>query len=501
MAVLPSDDLAVSLIPAAGTGEVGKNLTLTATVSNMGPSPDGSVVLRLPLLGGAQLVSVSPGALSTSVQAGILLAPIGPLEVGAQSVVSITIQPGTAGPTIFTAGVTGSAHDLNPNNNSATASVQVAASPGVLQFAGSSETVPETAGVAAVTVIRTVGTAGTVTVHYHAGGGIATPGVDYTSVSGFLTFAAGQASQTIVVPVLDNPHDNHDEYLGLYLDSATGGAVLGTQSSNVLVIHDTDPDFTPPQVSSVTWSGSQGLITSIIVSFSEPIQAAAALNPGAYALGDLGTSGLATAPVVRAIGLVPTAYNPQTNSVTLLPTAVVPAGHFYRVQVNGSGVAPILDLAGNPLAGAGPTAAGTNYVTLIGQGTTIKYTDSTGDLVTFKVTGGGFLDLTRNASGEGLILTLEGGVAHKTVISGTVARAKGRGAGTTTLQTIEGLGQFGGIRVKLSSPPFKIHEYPFFLRTGKAATARNAAVPAPARVPKLSIRSVKATTKARSGGH
>ncbi len=59
------------------------------------------------------------------------------------------------------------------------------------------------------------------------------------------------------------------------------------------------------------------------------------------------------------------------------------------------------------------------------------------------------------------MLTLEGGIPHKTVLSGTVARTKGKGSGVTTLGSIEGLGNFGDIRVKLTSPPFLVREYPF----------------------------------------
>ena len=50
------------------------------------------------------------------------------------------------------------------------------------------------------------------------------------------------------------------------------------------------------------------------------------------------------------------------------------------------------------------------------------------------------------------MLTLEGGIPHKTVLSGTVARTKGKGSGVTTLGSIEDLGNFGDIRVKLTSP-------------------------------------------------
>ena len=158
--------------------------------------------------------------------------------------------------------------------------------------------------------------------------------------------------------------------------------------------------------------------------------------------------------------------------MTLFPVQPLAARHFYRIQVDGTGVAPISDLAGNLLAGAGAGMTGTNYVALMGQGTTLKYFDQTGNLVTLKVTGGGYLDETRDSAGNGLLLTLEGGVPHKTVLSGTVARIKRKGSGVTTLGAIEGLGKFGDIRVKLTSPPFLVRQYPFSLAKGRSLAVR-----------------------------
>ena len=157
-------------------------------------------------------------------------------------------------------------------------------------------------------------------------------------------------------------------------------------------------------------------------------------------------------------------YNAATDTVTLVPVEPLAAGRFYRIQVDGTGTAPILDLAGNALSGAGSGMTGMNYVALIGQGTTLKYFDQTGNLVTLKVTGGGYLDEIRDPTGNGLLLTLEGGIPHKTVLSGTVARVKGRGSGVTTLGTIAGLGKFGDIRIKLASPPFMVRQYPFSVK-------------------------------------
>ena len=111
-------------------------------------------------------------------------------------------------------------------------------------------------------------------------------------------------------------------------------------------------------------------------------------------------------------------------------------------------------------------------VALIGQGTTLKYFDQTGNLVTLKVTGGGYLDEIRDPTGNGLVLTLEDGIAHKTVLSGTVARTNGKGSGVTTLGAIEGLGKFGDVRVKLTSPPFLVRVYPFSMIKRRSLPAK-----------------------------
>jgi hypothetical protein len=332
-----------------------------------------------------------------------------------------------------------------------------------------------------IPVTRSVGAGGTVTIHYLTFGGNAVPGVDYLPVSGMLTFANGQTTQMIVVPVIANPHDNHDEYVGLGLDSPTQGAALGSAITSFLRIHDTDPDFTPPQVSNVEGYGTAAAITSIVVTFSEPIAFSSSVGANSFQIQDLGTNGSPAAPGGPAIGLSATPmYNPVSHSVTLVPAQALAAGHWYRVQVSGTGVAPIQDLAGNLLAGASPGMPGTDDVVLFGRGTSLVYYDRNGDLVTLKVTGGGYLDEVRDASGEGQVLTLQGGVFHKTTLSGSVVR-KGRGNGMTSLGTIEGLGQFGDIRVKLTSPPFTVRQYPFFLGHRGRSLGSRALVPTPAK--------------------
>ena len=74
---------------------------------------------------------------------------------------------------------------------------------------------------------------GTVTVDYATSDGTATAGSDYTAASGTLTFAAGEISKTVSVPVLDDAHDEGSETLTLTLSNASGayiedGSATGT---------------------------------------------------------------------------------------------------------------------------------------------------------------------------------------------------------------------------------------------------------------------------------
>lgn len=359
VAVLPSDDLAVALLPAQASGEVGTTLTLFASISNLGPAPATGVVLSLPLANGSQVRSVTaPGGLPAGqpfVQPGLMVVPLGSLAAGASAQLSIVLVPMASGQDSWTATVAGNEFDLDLTSNQATATVAVAQSPGVLQFASPMTTVNETAGVAAISVVRTVGALGPVTVSYQTlSGPAATPGLDYTPIAGTLLLANGQTSGTILVPVLNNPYDNHDEYVVLAISSPTGGAVLGAATTTILRIHDTDPDFTPPLVTNVQWSGSSTVITSLTISFSKPLQPGSATNPADYQVCDMGTSGLANAPGSWQLGLAPPAYNAASDTVTLTPQSPMLAGHFYQIAVAGTGAAPVRDLAGNPLAGAMP---------------------------------------------------------------------------------------------------------------------------------------------------
>ena len=74
----------------------------------------------------------------------------------------------------------------------------------------------------------------TVTVDYATGGGTATAGSDYTSTSGTLTFAAGETSKTVSVPVLADSHDDGGETLTLTLSNPTGARISDGEATGAI---------------------------------------------------------------------------------------------------------------------------------------------------------------------------------------------------------------------------------------------------------------------------
>ena len=124
---------------------------------------------------------------------------------------------------------------------------------GSLQFSGANYAVAEDGGLALITVTRSGGTFGAVSVGYSSGGGTATSGSDYTPASGTLSFADGETSQSFNVAILDDLDFEGDETLSLNLSNPVNGATLGTPSSATLTIADNE---SPPSAGSLQFSGS-----------------------------------------------------------------------------------------------------------------------------------------------------------------------------------------------------------------------------------------------------
>ena len=114
-------------------------------------------------------------------------------------------------------------------------------SPGAGEFQFATSAVSADAGAtAAITVTRTGGSTGTITVAYTTQDGSAVAGTDYTTSSGRLTFAAGQTTATFSVPTLTD-RGAPPVTLSLILGDATGGATLGMTDVAALTITQPKP--------------------------------------------------------------------------------------------------------------------------------------------------------------------------------------------------------------------------------------------------------------------
>lgn len=113
-------------------------------------------------------------------------------------------------------------------------------SPGLLAFSASAYAVPENGGSVTITVTRSGGSDGAVSVVVSSGGGTATSGVDYTPVPATLTWTSGDATpKTATLTVLDDAVYEGDETLSLTLSTPTGGASSGGPATVTIV--DDDP--------------------------------------------------------------------------------------------------------------------------------------------------------------------------------------------------------------------------------------------------------------------
>ncbi len=125
---------------------------------------------------------------------------------------------------------------------------------GKVSFSAAAYSVKEGAGVATITVRRTGGVAGGVTVQYAASGDSATDGTDYSSTSGTLTFGPRETTKTFTVTILSHGATD-DHTVDLALSNPQGGVALGTYTESVLTITSATPTV---GFSSDTYSVSQG---------------------------------------------------------------------------------------------------------------------------------------------------------------------------------------------------------------------------------------------------
>jgi hypothetical protein len=100
----------------------------------------------------------------------------------------------------------------------------------------SAETYPAVeGGPVTITVNRTGGSEGTVTVQYATADGTATAPGDYAATSGTLTFGPGVTTQSFSIPIVADGVPEPEETFTVVLSNATGGPTIGTGTATVVI--------------------------------------------------------------------------------------------------------------------------------------------------------------------------------------------------------------------------------------------------------------------------
>jgi hypothetical protein len=139
--------------------------------------------------------------------------------------------------TVTLSGATGGATLATPTSAIVSITGDAASAVGSLQLSAASDTVLQSAGSVTLTVNRTGGSTGAVSVPYATSNGTAVAGTDYTAASGTLNWADGDAAaKTFVVAVSNAAPFSGAKTFNVTLSSAGGGATLSTPSSAIVSI-------------------------------------------------------------------------------------------------------------------------------------------------------------------------------------------------------------------------------------------------------------------------
>ena len=326
--------------------------------------------------------------------------------------------------------------------------------PLTVEFAMASYTVSQSAGTATITVVRSSdGTAASVA--YATSDGTAKAGVDYVTASGVLSFAVGQSEETFTVSIINTQQVGGSRFLNLSLSNPTNGMVLGNPSMATLTI--LGYTTSGPTVLSLQPVLTTRGITSVVLTFSEPLDPSRAVNllNYGYSLQAAGKDQRFGTADDLLFGIASATYNASNDSITLRMANPIHCNSFIRLTINQStdnvtvpvGVA---DTSGNLLDGNYDGRPGGVFTATFARGQHLSYPDGNGNSVSLRLSGGGTMILTRRANGDAWQLSILNVAPGRTTLTGQVRKA---GAGAIGLTPIPST---AGVRVLLTNPPFVV---------------------------------------------
>ena len=210
-------------------------------------------------------------------------------DTNAQSVAVQTLQSnslnGSYTVNLSLSNPSGNAVISNPSN--AVLTVESANGQGDVHFFVPNFNILQNAGQAVITVVRTGGPGGTVSVNYatYNGTNVAAPaqpalaGINYGAVSGVLTFLPGVSSQTFTVPIYFTPFETNIANRVVDLVLSSTNASTGNQFSKVATLTILDPNLGPNP------AGAMVPTSDLNTRFDGPVQSLALQADGSILAG------------------------------------------------------------------------------------------------------------------------------------------------------------------------------------------------------------------------
>jgi hypothetical protein len=280
---------------------------------------------------------------------------------------------------------------------------------GTLQFSAVNTSVAETTASKAITVSRTGGSSGPVSVTWSAASNTATLGADFTAPGGSLTFGPGQTSRTFTVTIANDVAQEGNESAHLTLTNPMGGAVLGARSRSILTITDNDVPASGFKFSAATYSrtesGSAAITIQRTSSASAQAVTVATSNNGTAAVGADYTA--VTQTVSFAAGQAS-----KTVSVPILADTLVEGNESVNLTLS------------NPTNGGTLGAQRTAVLTITDDDTTATLQFQSG-VYTVSEAGPGALVTVTRTGGTGGAVTVSYATSANTAVAGDYTSATG----------------------------------------------------------------------------